>query len=131
MSQLLEIRRAIDLSGETNMLSRLSVNVLLKSVIATLAAAVVVMLALGAWSSWDRLAAVKRIASVADASGYMFTALHNLRVDRASSFRDLRADKQLTAMTPLLREAREAEMPALKSALVALQVADFPERQAA
>ena len=38
---------------------------------------------------------------------------------------------ELTAMTPLLREAREAEMPALKSALVALQATDFPERQAA
>src|SRR5207249_2036632 len=113
------------------MLNRTSVNAILKSVIATLAAAVVVMLAMGAWSSWVRLAAVNRIAAAADASGYMFTALHNLRVDRASSFRDLRADKQLTAMTPLLREAREAEMPALKSALVALQAADFPERQAA
>jgi methyl-accepting chemotaxis protein len=113
------------------MLNRVSVNVILKSVIATLAAAVVVMLAMGAWSSWVRLGAVNRIAAAADASGYMFTALHNLRVDRASSFRDLRADKQLTAMSPLLREAREAEMPALKSALVALQAADFPERQAA
>ena len=109
------------------MLNRVSVNAILKSVIATLAAAVVVMLALSAWSSWERLAAVKRIAAVADASGYMFTALHNLRVDRASSFRDLRTDKQLSAMTPLLREAREAEMPALKSALVALEAADFPE----
>lgn len=85
------------------MLNRVSVNVILKSVIATLAAAVVVMLAMGAWSSWVRLGAVNRIAAAADASGYMFTALHNLRVDRASSFRDLRADKQLTAMSPLLR----------------------------
>ena len=33
------------------MLSRITVNVLLKSVIATLALAVVVMLAMGAWSS--------------------------------------------------------------------------------
>src|SRR5712692_7278745 len=131
MSRSLEIRRTFFSPGEATMLSRVSVNAILKSVIATLAAAVVVMLALSAWGSWNRLAAVKRIAAVADASGYMFTALHNLRIDRSSSFRDLRADKQLTALNPLLRDARAAEMPALKSALVALQATDFPERQAA
>src|SRR6266852_3215165 len=113
------------------MLSRMSVNAILKSVIATLAAAVVIILAHGAWNSWTRLTAVNRIAAVADASAYMFTAMHNLRVDRASGFRDLNADKQLTSMSPLLREARDAEMPALKSALIALDTIDFPERQAA
>src|SRR5262245_4427761 len=112
------------------MLNRISVNAILKSVIAVLAGAVVVMLALGAWSSWERLAAVKRIAAVAEASGHMFTALHNLRVDRSASFRDLMADKQFTAMAPVLRNAREAEMPALKAAVVALDAVDFPERQA-
>src|SRR5712691_2517547 len=111
------------------MLNRVSVNVILKSVIATLSAALVIMLSLGAWNSWNRLNAVSRIAAVAEASGYMFTAMHNLRVDRASSFRDLQADKALTSMTPILREAREAEMPALKSALIALDAVDFPDRQ--
>src|SRR6266446_2074918 len=111
------------------MFSRMSANAILKSVIATLGLAVVIMLAMGAWSSWTRLGAVNRIAAVADASGYMFTALHNLRVDRSASFRDLMADKQFTAMAPILRESREAEMPALKSAVVALEAVDFPERQ--
>src|SRR5438105_6668935 len=80
------------------MLDRLAVNTLLKFVIATLATAVVIVLSLGAWDSWGRLAAVNRIAAVADASGYLFTALHNLRVDRASTFRDLSADKQFTSL---------------------------------
>jgi methyl-accepting chemotaxis protein len=111
------------------MFDKLSANAILKSVIAVLGAAVVIMLAMGAWSSWTRLAAVNRIAAVADASGYMFTALHNLRVDRSASFRDLMADKQHTGIAPILREAREAEMPALKSAIVALEAVDFPERQ--
>src|SRR6266571_3300688 len=84
------------------MLNRLSVNAILKSVIAT----------------------------VAEASGYMFTALHNLRVDRSASFRDLETDKQFTAMASVLRAAREGEMLALKSAVVALDAIDFPERQA-
>src|SRR5882672_8463131 len=116
-------------SWGSTMLDRLSVNTLLKFVIAALASAVVVVLSLGAWDSWGRLAAVKRIAAVADASGYLFTALHNLRVDRASTFRDLSADKLFTAVNPVVKEAREAEMPALNSALAALDAVDFPERQ--
>ena len=43
------------------MLNRVSINVILNSVIATLAAAVVIVLAFGAMSSWTRLAAVNRI----------------------------------------------------------------------
>src|SRR5436309_3001733 len=103
------------------MLDRLSVNTLLKFVIAALASAVVVVLSLGAWDSWGRLAVVNRIAAVADASGYLFTALHNLRVDRASTFRDLSADKQFTAVNPLVKEVRAAEMPALNAALATLE----------
>src|SRR5262245_17149519 len=112
------------------MLDRLSVNAILKSVIARLGAAVVVMLAIGAWSSWVRLQAVDRIAAVADASSYMFTALHNLRIDRATGTRELNAEKPAKAINPLLVDARAAEMPALKSALSALERVDFPGREA-
>jgi len=59
----------------------------------------------------------------------MFTALHNLRVDRSSTFRDLVADKQLTAISDQMRQSREAENPALKAAVIALDRVDFPERQ--
>ena len=113
------------------MLNRVSVSALLKCVIAVLSAAVVIMLAISAWSSWGRLDAASRIAAIADASGYMFTALHNLRVDRTSSFRDLQADRVFTSMGQLLRESREGEMPALNGALVALANVDFPERATA
>src|SRR5712691_2684938 len=112
------------------MLSRVSVNVVLKSMIATLCAVVVIILTLSAWNSWNRLTAVSRIAAAADASSYMFTAMHNLRVERASGYRYLISDKPVPSMTQLLRDAREAEMPALKSALIALDEVDFPERQA-
>ena len=47
------------------MLNRLSVNALLKSVIALMAAAVIVMLALGSWDSWRRLQSVNRITVAA------------------------------------------------------------------
>ena len=43
------------------MLDRLSVNAILKSVIAALSVVVVIMLAAGAWSSWSRLQVVSRI----------------------------------------------------------------------
>jgi methyl-accepting chemotaxis protein len=40
----------------------------------------------------------------------------------------LQAEKAAAAIDPGLREVRDAEMPALKSALAALQGVDFPER---
>jgi methyl-accepting chemotaxis protein len=112
------------------MLNRISVNAILKSVVATLAVAVVVMLALSAWSSWGRLTAAKRVVAAAEASSYVFSALPSLRVDRNATNRDLLANQQFTALSPLLREAREAEMPALNSALVALDAVDLPDRAA-
>ena len=111
------------------MIDRLSVNALLKSVIGILAAVVVVILALDAWDSWKRLNTANRSAAVAEASSHLFTALHNLRVDRASSFRDLSADRQFTHMNQQIRDARTAEMPALKTIMVALEAIDFAERQ--
>jgi methyl-accepting chemotaxis protein len=112
-------------------LKKTSVNTLLKSVIAVLGAAVVVMLALNAWDSWQRLRVANRIAAVADVSGYLFTSLHNMRVDRASSFRDLQAEKPVTSPNGLLVQSRRDMMPALSSALKALDAVDFPERAAA
>jgi methyl-accepting chemotaxis protein len=111
------------------MIDRVSVSALLKLVIAVLSAAVVLMLGLGAWDSWVRLNNANRIAAVANASGYMFTVLHNLRVDRATTYRDLLADKQSNVASPLLRASRDAEMPALRSAIVALETVDIPEQQ--
>jgi methyl-accepting chemotaxis protein len=113
------------------MIQRLSVNLLLKSVILTLSAAIVVVLSFSAWSSWHRQASVKRIAGVVESSAHFFTALHNLRVDRATSFRELNADRVNATLPPQLRAARDADMPALKAGLAALQTVDFPGREAA
>src|SRR5215510_5793376 len=113
------------------MLDRLSVNTILKAVIAALSVVVVIMLAVGAWSSWSRLQVVSRIAGVAAASTHLFTALHNLRSDRTRSFRMLSAEQPMMTRDPTVMQPREAEMPALKAALSILQNVDFPERQAA
>ncbi len=111
------------------MLDRLSINAILKSVIAALSAVVVVMLAAGAWHSWQRLGVETRIAGVAATSAHVFTALHNLRSDRARSYRMLLSDERVATRDPRLWEARDAEMPALKGALAILETLDFPERQ--
>ena len=113
------------------MLKKASVNTLLTSVIATLGAAIVIMLSLSAWDSWERLGAANRIAAVADVSGYLFTSLHNMRVDRAAVSRDLMSDKPVSTPNSLLVKARHDEMPALNAALKALDAMDFPERGAA
>jgi methyl-accepting chemotaxis protein len=112
------------------MLNRVTINALLKSVIGVLGAAAVIMLALSAWNSWSRLAAASRAAAVSDASAYLFTALHNLRFDRAVSRTELLADRQATTMNPILRDSRANEMPALRSAVVALQSVELADRAA-
>jgi prepilin signal peptidase PulO-like enzyme (type II secretory pathway) len=65
--------------------SRVSVNVLLKSVIAMMGSAVITALMVSAWTSWNRLQLTNQIAIAAEASKYIFTALHNLRIDRNST----------------------------------------------
>ena len=113
------------------MLNSVTVNALLKTVIGAMALVVVVIFSLGAWDTWTRLAVVKRIAIAADTSGDVFTALHNLRVDRSYTNRDLNADRQLTEISPQLKTLRLADMPALKSSLAKLETADYAGRQAA
>jgi methyl-accepting chemotaxis protein len=100
------------------------VNVLLKSVVALLAGGLVVSLTFGAADSWSRLRAAGQIAKAAEASGYLFTALHSLRVDRSTSFRALNSDAQ-TGVSPLLRDVREADTRALSAALTVLKDGDF------
>jgi methyl-accepting chemotaxis protein len=113
------------------MLNRLSVSVLLKSVIAMLGATVIIMLALGARDSWTRLNTANRISGVANVSAYMFTALNGLRVDRFSTARDLVNDRQFATLDPLIKAARDKEMPALNSLGSALAIVDFPDRDQA
>jgi peroxiredoxin len=69
------------------MLNRLTVSALLKSVIGVMAACVVAVLSVSAWTSWERLQAAGRITVIADASASAFKAMHNLRNDRPSTSR--------------------------------------------
>ena len=113
------------------MIQRLSVNLLLKSVILTLSAAIIVVLSLSAWSSWQRQATVKRIAGVVETSANFFSALHNLRVDRSTTSRELNSDRVYPTLPDVLRTLRDAEMPPLKAGLVSMAAVDFPGHDAA
>jgi methyl-accepting chemotaxis protein len=113
------------------MLSRFSISVLLKSVIAVMGAVIVVMLALSARESWERLNTANRIAGVANVSGYMFEALNALRVDRFSTARDMVGERQFPSLDPLIKASRDKEMPALHGLVAALATLDYPDRDKA
>jgi methyl-accepting chemotaxis protein len=113
------------------MFNRLSVSILLKSVIAVLGATVVIMLALSARESWTRVNTANRISGVANVSAYMFTALNSLRVDRFGTVRDLVGERQFPGLDPLLKTPRDTEMPALANIVTALATMDFPDRDQA
>ncbi len=111
------------------MLSRLSASVLLKSVVAVMAAFVVVMLGLTSWDSWQRLAVAGRITVVADASSFAFKAMHNLRTDRSTTIRSLNDPELIAAdVEQRLKGIRDDEVPALRSAIEALEGVAFEDR---
>jgi methyl-accepting chemotaxis protein len=108
------------------MLNRVAVSTLLKSVLAIMATGIVILLAAGAWDSWQRLRTAERISVIADASASAFRAMHNLRTDRSTTARSLNADSPIPAETEhYLRDLRDAETPALKAALETLPQAEF------
>ncbi len=112
------------------MLNRLTVSALLKTVILSTAFCVVAGFSLNAWDSWGRLQVTSRIAVVADTSANLFKAMHNLRTDRSTTSRLLNADQPMDAdIEKYLRSLREAEMPAMASALGTLPSIEFAEHK--
>src|SRR5690242_7112183 len=108
------------------MLNRITVSALLKLVMSVMASIVAILLALGAWESWQRLRDDERISVVADASAHAFRAMHNLRTDRSTTFRSLNADVPIAGETEeYLRGLRDGETPALTAALEVLPQAEF------
>src|SRR5579871_3354655 len=112
------------------MLNRLSITTLLTSVISGMAICVVALLAMNAWGSWTQLRTAGRVLTIADASANTFKAMHNIRTDRSSTNRTLNAEGGLDAeMDKYLRGIRDAEMPAMRSALEQLQSLDFADQK--
>ena len=107
------------------MFDRISVNVILKSMFGLMAAAVVVLLSLGAWDSWGRWKATSQMANTVDVSMHLFAALHNMRSDRSGTMRQL-ADEKTGAPNQNLLRFRAGEMAGLQGALTALRLVEFP-----
>ncbi|WP_374311812.1 methyl-accepting chemotaxis protein [Dongia sp.] len=111
------------------MLDRLSVNAVLKSVVIILAGIVTLMLAVGAWQSWQRVDASARISKAAEAATFAFQAMHNLRTDRSTTLRGLDTDAPINDKAlAALDKYRGAEVPALSSALQLLPDLDYPDK---
>ena len=91
------------------MLSRISVSTLLKSVIAVLGAAIVVMLALSARDSWARLNAADRISGVAPALAEENSATAKTLEQQSQDMQERIASFQLdSGDAPAVGKARNA-----------------------
>ncbi len=101
---------------------RLSVNLILKSVVGLLLGVILLQLSLGAWKSWKHVADSERIESVARATSAMFDALANLRVDRSNTQRALSvADADAGVYVKRAEEARKVELAAIEQAMAILK----------
>ncbi len=113
------------------MLDRISANLLLRSVVAVMASIIVLMLAANAWNASRQLSSESREFAVCDISGYLFKAMHNLRTDRASTFRLLNRDELIKPeMEKYVHGVREAEMPALRRAAELVDTVEFAQEAA-
>jgi hypothetical protein len=113
------------------MLDRLTVSALLKAVILTTSFCIVTAVSLSAWGSWTRVQQTNGIAAIADASANVFKAMHNLRTDQSTTFRLLNAEPPLGSdIEKYVRGLRNAEMPAMASALALLPSIEFPQHAA-
>ena len=106
------------------MLNRISVSALLKSIFGVMAAAIIFVLATGAWDASNRLSNAGRIVANADASAYLFTALHNLRTERAFTSTGLLGEKT-GDFGPIVTGTRPVGVEALKRGIEALRQVSF------
>jgi methyl-accepting chemotaxis protein len=110
--------------------NRITVSALLKGVVTLMAVIVVGLLASGAWQSWTKLTLASRAAAVTDIASQMFTAMHNLRVDRTTTNRAIIAEAVLTELPANIRQNRAVSMPALAATVARLKTIDFPNAAA-
>jgi methyl-accepting chemotaxis protein len=106
-------------------MNRLTVSLTLRVTIAVLVAGILVQLAVGAWTSWQSAGTAARIETVARATSQMFQALPNLRIDRSSTGRAIKADQGLDGFVKQVADARGIEMPAIEAAIATLESADL------
>ncbi len=108
-------------------MSRWTINAILKSVILTMAAVIMFMIASAAWNAYRDYGIASRVATLTAASNFVFRGLNSVRLDRSFSERGLKLPDPLTAANlKQIGDARDDGMPALKSVVSTLDTADFP-----
>ncbi|MBI1777935.1 MAG: methyl-accepting chemotaxis protein [Proteobacteria bacterium] len=112
-------------------LDRLSANALLKTVIAAMAAAVIVMLATNAWDSWQKLRGAGEILAVAELSSHAFSAMNGLRTDRASTVRYLNDPAPIQSdMKSYVKKYRDADLPGARAVAEVVRKIEFKDQAA-
>jgi methyl-accepting chemotaxis protein len=101
-------------------MSFLSIRTILRAVVGVLAAAVLVVLASGAWTAWQRLAAERQVVSVVKATQSMFAAMPHLRLDRGNVQREVGAPTSSPKVMEQILASRAILVPALATALTEL-----------
>jgi methyl-accepting chemotaxis protein len=108
---------------------RLSASALLKSVIAVVASTTILLLGIQSWSASQQYQRAGRIMTVAEAGGYAFRAMHNLRTERSTTVRGLNAPAPVTAdVQKRIEGHRQDGMGALQNLVGALAGIEFPDR---
>jgi methyl-accepting chemotaxis protein len=112
------------------MISRLSVNFLVKGGMAALGLMIIALLAVGAANSWQQLRTSEQTLRIVRVSEDAFTVFVNIRTDRSSTPRTWLADSPINADIKAYVTALQAkEMPALKATIAQLHDIAFDGRE--
>ena len=115
--------------GASVMVERLSVALLLKSILAVFAVAVILLLGSQVWNAWSVLGENQRAEQVVAASRQIFTALIAQRTDRATTSRLWEAEGAPTEQNhAYLKKLRDEEMPALAAGTALLTSVPFADK---
>lgn len=105
----------------------MSINGILKVVIAAFGIVLMAVLCQGAWISWNALVSANAISSVASASSNMFVALTSVRLEGAATKAALKAEG-VASLPAFAVSARQRELEFLPLAINDLKQIDFPSR---
>ena len=110
---------------------RYSIRTMLRVSTGILILAILFLLGQNAREMWQRSVATQRTVMASEVTEQLFKALHNLRVDRSSTSRDLRRGEPTAASTQQALTARGNELAALDAAVPMLAAMATAEATAA
>ncbi|MBE0703816.1 MAG: methyl-accepting chemotaxis protein [Afipia sp.] len=107
-------------------MKRPSIASTLNLMITLMAVSIVLMLARQSWHSWERLTETKRMTVISDLSADAFQAMHNLRADKSTMVRTLKADKTIEPkIQKYLDDLHTGEIKAMRAVGKNLASVDF------